>query len=378
MLINYISKLVKYKALLTLSLMLFLQSCATETQPTEEEPPVKIAVLLPLSGPKREESSALAEMIRQGVYDALRVRADLHFYDVSNETLAKDSMARVVASGTKIILGPATSEATQLIAPIAEKNDIDVISLSNNPALISKNIFVFGHQPMKQTEILLDNFLRHNYRHFITLTPQGNYYKSVSDVIKDDVISHNGTFVGAYHYGADPESIAKSVQFISKLVDNLNEDPENENKPVIYISGLDKNLHLLYNAIIAANLDKKAVICGDNGIDIDYPGDITLYFPASNNIVASGLHDKAYKLLGRRYLSAFEILAYDAGYITATSLQEQYSAATFRRRLKSSSGFIGLSGVTYLGSQLAERNYDIIKREHNKYQKAFDIIASGK
>ena len=350
-----------------------LQGCSSyiRTSSTDKEPAVKIAVLLPINSKNQDESKAIAEMIRLGINDALRTKIDLHFYDISNKKTMQSSVKRLIASGTKIVIGPINSRHTKKVSTYLASRDIDIITLSNDPALAAPNVYVFGHQPLKQTEQLIENFLRKGHSQYITLAPNNKYHKSVNSIVKDEIISGNSSVAGEYFYDIDPESIAYNVETVSKLVDHLNENPENEKKVVIYTAGSGPSLHLLYNAILAHNLDKKAIICGDNKIDIDYPGNIALYLAGSNNIVTSDLQDKAEILLKRRYLNFLEILAYDAGYVVATALQEGYDPDKFRTRLTSQDGFIGLTGATYLSSHIAERNYNILKKEKGKYYQLF-------
>lgn len=354
--------------------LLCLHSCSSyktyTTDVNKNAAPVKIGVLLPMSK-NAEESKAIAEMIRLGVKEALRAQIDIHFYDISTPKAMKSSLKRITASGTKIVIGPITSQNTQKIAAYLQGRDIDLITLSNDPSLAGPNIYVFGHQPLKQTEQLVEGFLRKGHSQYITLVPNNSYHRSINNIVTNEILSRNSTIAGEYFYDIDPESIAHNTESVSKLVDLLNENPDNEKKVVIYVAGGGQSLHLLYNSILAHNLDKKAIITGNNKVDIDYPGNIRLYVTGSNNLMTSNLSDKAEILLGRRYLNFLEILAYDAGYIVATALQHEYNPEGFRARLSSRDGFVGLAGITYLSSHIAERNYHLLKKENGKYYQLF-------
>ncbi len=302
-----------------------------------------------------------------GVEDGLKAPVHITSYDVTNAAQLKIAMAKIIARNTKIILGPLYSNMTSAIADQANENDIIVITMSNNPVLADSKLFVFGHAPLKQLDKLISYYLDNNYKNFISLLPQGQHSQTVNQVIQQMLLEQNATLVRTEFYSQTPESIEKSIATISSSVDNLNEVVENITKPVVYISGdTDKNLNLIFNAIRKHHLDKKAVIVGDNRIDIDYPDDIEINFTGSLNNSSSDVTERT-KYIGIRHLSFMHLMAYDIGRMTANYIGSNFVREQFLARINSRTPYIGISGDIYFVDSIAQRTYSIIRRDGDVY-----------
>jgi hypothetical protein len=60
-------------------------------------------------------------------------------------------------------------------------------------------------------------------------------------------------------------------------------------------------------------------------------------------------------------------LAYDAGKIVASNIIGNYRQEDFLTRLKSSKKFSGVSGKLYFIDSIAQREYEIIKKQNGVY-----------
>ena len=167
-------------------------------------------------------------------------------------------------------------------------------------------------------------------------------------------------------YDSTPEAIDKAVSSVSSAVDSLNEIEDNILKPVIYLADDAQNLSLLFNSLRKYNLDKKAIIAGDNRIDINYLEPITIYFTGSLNIISSDIVERA-KNLGIYHMSFMHLVAYDLGRLTATYVGEEFSQNEFLGRLNSNLPYIGISGNIHFIDSIAQRKYDIIKKDLGEY-----------
>ena len=239
--------------------------------------------------------------------------------------------------------------------------------MSNNPALADDKLFVFGHAPLKQLDRMINSLLDNDYKNFIALLPAGNHSHNMTKIIQSLTIQKNATLVRAEYYSDAPESIDKSVHLISDAVDNLNEMEDNIAKPVVYIADDSKSLNLLFGSINKYNLDKKAMIAGDNRIDIDYPQSVDIVFTGSLNILNSNILERA-KELGIPHMSFMHAMAYDLGRMTAEYIGDRFSQERFLGRLNSKEVFIGISGNISFTDSIAQRQYDIIKREEGVYK----------
>lgn len=347
-------------------------SCQTTQENPKKQEVVEIAILMPMTGVNSVFGHQYNQLIKMGLEDGIKTHIKVTSYDGSDEKQILNAMDKIVARRTKIILGPLYSPLTSLIAERAKNHGITMITMSNNPALADKKLFVFGHAPLKQLDRIVNYFLDSDYKNVIALLPAGQHSQTVSKIIQDFVVQKNGTYVRAEFYSDTPESIAKSVSLVSDSVDNLNEMDDVSTKPVIYLADDPKNLNLLFDTINKHNLDKKAIIAGDNRLDIDYPSYINITFTGSLNIINGSVADRA-KELGINHISFMHAMSYDLGKMVANYIGDNFVEQNFIARMNSKEPYIGISGNIYFVDSIAQREYDVIKKEDALYT----TISSG-
>lgn len=361
------------KIILSFTCVVFLAGCETtkkeielvELQPSEPET-IEVAILMPLTGEHSVIGQQYNRLIKIGLEDGLKTYVHVTSYDGADERQILAVINKIIARKTKIILGPLYSEHISLIANKAKANNIIMITMSNNPVLADNKLFVFGHAPLKQLTQIINYFADNNYKDFITLLPAGQHSQTANKIIQSIMIEKNTTLVRSEFYAHLPESIEKSVLTVSNSVDNLNEIEANLTKPIIYLSDDSKNLPLVFNSIHKYSLDKKATIIGDNRIDIEYPENINIIFTGSLNILNHDIVERA-KNLGINHLSFMHAMAYDLGRMTATYISSKFTEERFLSRMNSKEPYIGISGNIHFIDSIAQRKYDIIKKEDGVY-----------
>jgi Periplasmic binding protein len=359
--------------LLSFVCALALQSCSgisdkfANTIDIPEEKKVEIAILTPLSGSYADLGEEYAKLIKMGLEDGLTGNISITIYDAADEAKALVSMNKIVAKNTKIILGPLTSPITSFIAPKAKSSGIIVITMSNNPVLADDKLYVFGHAPSKQIKPLFDYFFENNYKSFITLLTAGGHSQNVNKIIQNTIIQNHATLVRSEFYTETPESISNAVKIVSDTVDNINEiEDEHLRKTVVYLGDDQTSLRMIFDRLHSLNLDKKAIIAGDNRLDFAYNPDVDIIFSGSLNILNSNVSERA-RSLNIHYITFMHALAYDLGKMTAEYLGEEFIENRFISRLNSKVPYQGVSGNTYFIDNIAQRKYDIISRVNDHY-----------
>ncbi len=344
--------------------------CSTTTNQTEAiktEKPVEIAILMPLTGENKVLGSACDALIKMGISDALKTDVNITSYDASTNKKTLDAMGKIIAKDSKIILGPLYSPTSELISELAKENGIIVITMSNNPTIADSHLFIFGHAPLRQNERIINYFLDQNYKHFISLLPDGQHSKAVSSVMQNMILQKGASLIKTEFYQNNPESIDQSVKSVSEAVDEINELDSVDTKPVIYLSDDQKNLNLVFSSILKNNLDKKAIIVGDNRIDIEYPEPIDIIFTGSLNILNSNVLERAQQI-GILHISFLHAMAYDLGRMTAGYIGANFNKDRFLARLNNPEPYYGISGKIHFVDSIAQRKYDIVKRKDGEYK----------
>jgi hypothetical protein len=219
---------------------------------------------------------------------------------------------------------------------------------------------------MRQLEYMVRYLLEHQYQHYIVLLPSGGHSQTVSKILQAMISSKGADLVKIEFYSDLGEDLERAIKIASDSVDNLNEADDILKQPVLLIADDPKALKTVFASIQKYNIDKKAVIAGDNRLDIDMPGNINILYTGSHNLVSTNVINRA-KKLGINHLSFMHALAYDAGKMVSGYIGEDYNKNSFLNKLNTGTAFSGLSGKIYFTDSIAQREYDILKRENGKY-----------
>lgn len=323
---------------------------------------VEVAILLPTND---QQGQKMDKLITAGLKDGAARNLSINTYEVANEGDLSKAMQKLLDNKTDIILGPVTSDLTKKAVNAAQGKDVTIISLSNDPSLADKNAYVFGHGPLQQSSKLLKYLKNAGTNNIIFLLPDNRQSINLSKALRDIALNNAITVVSMEKYLDTTQSINQALDNIEKVVNELNEDPANLSKAAIYLADEPEKLRILFDRLVSRNLDKKAILCGENKIDIDYTEPIDLLFTGSIN---KPLEIKVLKHAQVTYLSWWDKLAYDLGLITSDAIgDDNFSQALFLHRLNNSTGYEGLSSSTRMIDSIAKREYEIIKRSGVEY-----------
>jgi ABC-type branched-subunit amino acid transport system substrate-binding protein len=358
-------------SLLSIALLFF--SCkSVYTKKSHQKLPkqVEIAILLPLSGEHQKTGEKLDALINLGLRDGSARNINVTSYDIANEQSVSDVMNKVVSKKTNIILGPISSQDTVQVTNIAKAHNITTISFSNNPTIADRDVYIFGHAPLQQSKKLIKYLSDKRVDNMILLLPDTRQSNGLIQILTDILVQNEITVTKTEKYLLTPEDIDQKVQSISLLIDELNENPENSTKPAVYIADDSDNLALIFNALAKYDIDKKAIICGENKIDIDYKEPFNIRFTGSLNVLNSKLTQELLQnTFASTYLSFWDKMAYDVGLITSYAIgAEEFNKDFFTEKLDNQEGYIGVSGAIRFNNYIAQRKYDIISRQGSNYK----------
>jgi len=327
---------------------------------------VDIAILTPLSGANEALGKQYVSLIKMGLGDGAKTKIRVTSYDSSDEEKLKYSIQRILEQKTKIIIGPLYSKDTKILSSKIKGQDIIVLSLSNDPTLADDNIFVFGHAPMRQLEQITNYLIDNDYKNYIVLLPTGRHSQIVSKIIQNTITNKNAILSRMEFYNDTSEDIKRAVNIVSDTADNLNEYDENLKRPVVIVGDDQENLKRIYEIASNFNLDKKVIIAGDNRIDIDQDQRFDILYTGATALDSGNLKQRAVRL-GVNHFSFMHALAYDAGKIIASNITNHYNKETFLTKLKNSEKFQGVSGEIYFVDSIAQRKYEVIRKQNGVY-----------
>lgn len=326
----------------------------------------EIALLLPLSGENELLGKQYAGMIKMGLGDGAKTKIKVTSYDCSDEIKLKESIKRILEQKIKIVIGPIYSKDMKILSAVIKDKDVIALSLSNDPTLADNNMFVFGHAPMRQIEQITTYLINNEYKNYVILLPTGRHTQIVSKIIQNIIANKEATLSRMEFYNNTDEDIEKAVNIVSDTVSNLNEQDEILKRPVVIVGDDPENLRRIYQFAKNFNLDKKAVIAGDNRIDVVDDKQFEIIYTGSIALENGNIKQRA-ATLGINYFSFMHALAYDAGKIIASNIIGNYNKEDFLTRLKSSKKFSGITGKIHFVDSIAQREYEIIKKQNGIY-----------
>jgi branched-chain amino acid transport system substrate-binding protein len=141
---------------------------------------IKVALLLPLSGEKEALGQSLLEAAHMALTDA---NQPITLYPI--DTNKRDNLLEDIRTlQPTIILGPVFGQETKEIATRIPQS-IPLFTLSNDPDLLNKGIFVMGFSPFQEATFLLDFALKKGHKRFAVLLPETPLGHALEETCKE-------------------------------------------------------------------------------------------------------------------------------------------------------------------------------------------------
>ncbi len=218
------------RRLATAALVLALAGCAKETtgpiyeQPTPEavvepEPvpagPVKIALLLPLSGQAASVGQDMLDAAEIALFDVGETDMTLLPRDTGGTPAGATAAAEdAIAEGAELILGPLFSSSTAAVATIAREHGIKVVSFSNDTAVAGGDVWVLGFRPEEQVGRVVDFAQEQGLLRIGALAPDDAYGRRAvngfTEALREAPVGQDGP-LSAY-YPPDEREAARVVR----------------------------------------------------------------------------------------------------------------------------------------------------------------------
>ncbi len=151
-----------------------------------QEPKVKVAVLLPITGKASDLGKAMSNAAQLALFDI----AGSNITMITRDTKGTAVGARIAAKealdqGAQIILGPLFSHSVKAVAPLARAKNINVIAFSTDWSITGQNVFTMGFLPFSQVTRVVDYALRHNRTKIGIMVPQTPYGTAVYGTLQN-------------------------------------------------------------------------------------------------------------------------------------------------------------------------------------------------
>ncbi len=346
--------------------------------------PDKIGVMVPLNGPNAKYGDMVVRGLNLAVSDWSEAHTDqkvtLVIKDAGSEpdTAARSFNDLAEKEGVLAIVGPLGVQANKTVVPLANRDGIPLLSLTQKEDEVQDNSFVL--HVFIDSRDLVRTLVRYcrgklKYERFACLFPDDRYGERLAKIFSETVTEQGGTMIASAPYKE------KSTDFTEPLLKLMTIAKKNtplvtEGTPfeALFIPDEVGTVSLIapqlpYNNIvgvtlIGTNLWSEAPLVQAGGVYVDQALFATAFFPESQNPRLKAFSDRFASLYGSPP-SYLEAQAYDALMMLLQAKAVSKGPAdrnTVFQNLLQAKGFKGVAG-TYTVSPKGdlERQYTILQ-----------------
>lgn len=169
----------------------------------------RIALLAPLSGANAGVGQSIANAANLAVLDTGGKRIRITFYDTAPGASA--AATRAIAEGNKLILGPLLADDVRLVAPIAQRARVPLISFSNDTSVAGSGTFVMGYTPAQSIDRVVRFARSKGMMKFAGLMPAGVYGQRAANSFLRSVESAGGQVVALQAFDRNRGGMASAI-----------------------------------------------------------------------------------------------------------------------------------------------------------------------
>lgn len=227
----------------------------------ENATPIKVGILLPLSGDSASLGNAMLDAATLALYDEYmsvpsgRIRSQIVLIPKDTGKTANSAAAaaqQAIDAGATFIIGPLFAQAVTAMKPIVKPRGIPVISFSNNRVVAEPNIYTYGYLPEQQIARIAEYSYLHGYQRVAVLAPNDAYGQKVRDELSV-IYSQKGGFVSPAELFSPSEiNIDAAVARLMAAYQNSTDDRKFQ---AIFLADSGSNMKNIIKSLKKNNLD---------------------------------------------------------------------------------------------------------------------------
>jgi ABC-type branched-subunit amino acid transport system substrate-binding protein len=158
--------------------------------------PLKVALLVPLSGPNAELGKSMLEAAQLALFTIASNTLTLVPRDSGGTPQAAAAAVRsALTEGAKLIIGPLLAAEAEAVKPIARDGKVNVIAFSTATQLAGDNLFLMGFLPRQEVVREVSFAHERGLGRFAALVPNSPYGRLMSDALQQAAAASGGSVV---------------------------------------------------------------------------------------------------------------------------------------------------------------------------------------
>lgn len=371
-------------------------AAAKSATPEEKKAPsIRIALLLPLSGPYKEVGQALLNAATMALFDVNDSRLELRPHDDKGTPEGAAAAAEAaIGEGAQLILGPLLAPSVRTVAPIARQHKIKVVGFSSDRTVAGAGTYLLSFLPDEEIRRIISFAHEKGYDRVAAMIPETPYGDAVAKSFTAAAQANGIAVAGVRSYQPDTSKVMAPVRDLSNydfrkqelqreraFLNSLGKDDFAQDI-LRSLAGREVLGAVKFNAVLlpegAALLRSLAPLFPYYEVDtrkVRYLGtglwnDPSLlrepqlrggWFAASDPIHVQGFLDK-YTALFKHSAPRIATLSYDAVALVATLSRDVKKPVYSDETLQSPSGFSGIDGIfRFRADGTAERGLAVLE-----------------
>ncbi|MFO1119639.1 MAG: penicillin-binding protein activator [Rhodospirillales bacterium] len=177
------------------------------------EQPVKVALLLPLSGRLASLGKAMADAAQMALFDLADLRFQLLPLDDKGTAAGSVAAANdAIAQGAQMIIGPLLGASVSAVAPIAQAAGVPVVAFSSDRKVAAPGVYIIGFTPDAEVQRVVDFAALGGLTRFALAAPNNLYGNAVAAAMRRAVADNRGNLVRVQLYDPATQDFAPPVR----------------------------------------------------------------------------------------------------------------------------------------------------------------------
>lgn len=362
--------------------------------PLPKSSTVRVALLLPLSGPDAALGIAMQNAAQLAMFSFSDEKFELLLHDTKGTPNGAVEAARLaIGDGAHLILGPLLRASVKAVAPAARAANVAVVSFSSDRTIAGQGIFTMGFYPEAEVERVIAFARSRGITTFAALAPDDESGRAVAGALQRAADSHGAKVSKIQFYDPDTGDFSGIVRNLANYDERRRAFLEQKSVLEAKDDEISKRaLERLTKMQTIGNPPFEALLLADGGKRLQAIAAMLPFYdidPAKIHILGTGRMDvpeigaepalvgawfaapppsaradfeKQYQETYGQPPPRLATLAYDATAMAAWLAQAETGADLGARALTNPSGFFGRDGIfRFLDNGAVERGLAVLK-----------------
>jgi branched-chain amino acid transport system substrate-binding protein len=176
---------------------------------------VKVALLLPLSGPNADLGKAMLEAAQLALFTTGSDKLTIVPRDTTGTADGAANAARsAIADGAKLILGPLIADEVVAVRPIAQAANVNVIAFATKTEVAGGNVFLMGFLPRQEVVREVSYARDQGATKFAALAPNSPYGHLMGDSLREIATAGGASVTRIEYFDPRTADVGPSIKHL--------------------------------------------------------------------------------------------------------------------------------------------------------------------